>query len=56
MTRNIKAAMNVLRQKGIKAGCFRPVTLNPFPAERISELAKEKMLNIVNRKKKSNGT
>ena len=40
MTRNIKAAMNVLRQKGIKAGCFRPVTLNPFPAERISELAK----------------
>ena len=32
--------MNVLRQKGIKAGCFRPVTLNPFPAERISELAK----------------
>ena len=41
MTRNIKAAMNVLRQKGIKAGCFRPVTLNPFPAERISELANE---------------
>ena len=41
MTRNIKAAMNVLRQKGIKAGCFRPVTLNPFPAKRISELAKE---------------
>ena len=40
MTRNIKAAMNVLRQKGIKVGCFRPVTLNPFPAERISELAK----------------
>ena len=40
MTRNIKAAMNVLRQKGIKAGCFRPVTLNPFPAERIFELAK----------------
>ena len=31
MTRNIKAAMNVLRKKGIKAGCFRPVTLSPFP-------------------------
>ena len=41
MTRNIKAAMNVLRQKGIKAGCFRPITLSPFPYDRISELAKE---------------
>lgn len=41
MTRNIKAAMKVLRGKGIKAGCFRPVTLNPFPHKRINELAKE---------------
>lgn len=40
MTRNIKAAMKVLREKGIKAGCFRPITLSPFPHERISELAK----------------
>lgn len=40
MTRNIKAAMNVLRRKGVKVGCFRPVTLSPFPAKRISELAK----------------
>ena len=39
MTRNIKAAMKVLRGKGIKAGCFRPITLNPFPHERIYELA-----------------
>ena len=39
MTRNIKAAMRVLRKKGIKAGCFRPVTLNPFPHDRILELA-----------------
>lgn len=39
MTRNIKAAMKVLRQKGIKAGCFRPVTLNPYPSKRIHELA-----------------
>lgn len=41
MTRNIKAAMKVLRQKGIKAGCFRPVTLSPFPHKRINELAKQ---------------
>ena len=40
MTRNIKAAMNVLRRKGVKVGCFRPVTLSPFPAKRINELAK----------------
>ena len=39
MTRNIKAAMKALREKGIKAGCFRPITLNPFPHERIQELA-----------------
>lgn len=39
MTRNIKAAMNVLRQKGLKVGCFRPITLSPFPHDRISELA-----------------
>lgn len=38
MTRNIKAAMNVLRKKGIKAGCFRPVTLSPFPHKRLEEL------------------
>lgn len=41
MTRNIKAAMNVLRAKGIKAGCFRPITLNPFPHKRINELASQ---------------
>ena len=41
MTRNIKAAMKVLREKGIKAGCFRPITLSPFPQKRINELAKE---------------
>ena len=41
MTRNIKAAMKVLREKGIKAGCFRPITLNPFPHKRINELASQ---------------
>ena len=40
MTRNIKAAMNVLRTKGLKVGCFRPITLSPFPEDRILELAK----------------
>ena len=39
MTRNIKAAMKVLRGKGLKVGCFRPITLSPFPHKRIEELA-----------------
>lgn len=41
MTRNIKAAMKVLREKGLKVGCFRPITLSPFPHERITELASQ---------------
>ena len=41
MTRNIKAAMKVLREKGLKVGAFRPITLNPFPSDRIHELANE---------------
>ena len=41
ITRNIKAAMRVLREKGLKIGCFRPITLSPFPEKRISELAAE---------------
>ena len=39
MTRNIKASMKVLREKGVKVGCFRPITLSPFPHKRIEELA-----------------
>ena len=41
MTRNIKAAMKVLRGKGLKVGCFRPITLSPFPDARLLELAKQ---------------
>lgn len=47
MTRNIKAAMNVLRGKGLKVGAFRPVTLSPFPYSRINELASMKKDFIV---------
>ena len=41
MTRNIKAAMTVLREKGLNVGCLRPITLSPFPDERILELSKQ---------------
>ena len=46
MTRNIKAAMKVLREKGLKVGCFRPVTLSPFPSKRLEELA-QKVKNFI---------
>lgn len=38
-SRNVKTAMKILREKGINAGCIRPITLYPFPSKRISELA-----------------
>ena len=41
MTRNIKAAMNVLRAQGKKVGCFRPITLSPFPYKNIKALAEK---------------
>ena len=33
--------MKKLRQKGIKAGFFRPVTLYPFPSKKLQELAQK---------------
>ncbi len=40
-SRNAKTAMKQLREKGIKAGLFRPVTLYPFPNKRLHELAQK---------------
>lgn len=37
--RNAKTASKILREKGIKAGFFRPITLFPFPSKRLNELA-----------------
>ena len=37
--RNTKTAAKMLREKGIKAGYFRPITLFPFPSKRLNELA-----------------
>ncbi len=33
------AAIKIAREKGIKAGLFRPITLWPFPKARLAELA-----------------
>ncbi len=37
--RNIKTAAKICRQKGLKVGVFRPITLYPFPHKRLNELA-----------------
>lgn len=37
--RNVKTAAKILRQKGIKAGILRPITLFPFPNKRLAQLA-----------------
>ncbi|MBE0500327.1 MAG: 2-oxoacid:acceptor oxidoreductase subunit alpha [Desulfuromonadales bacterium] len=40
-SRSARYAVNELRKEGIKAGLFRPITLWPFPENRIAELAKQ---------------
>lgn len=39
--RTAKSSVTRLREQGIKAGLFRPVTIWPFPEERVKELAKQ---------------
>lgn len=48
LSRNVKASIKILREKGLKIGFFRPITLFPFPSKRINELAKsaKKFLTI----------
>lgn len=41
VSRAAKSAMKSLRSKGIKVGLFRPITLWPFPEERVRELAEK---------------
>ena len=37
--RNVRTAAKMLREKGIKAGILRPITLYPFPNKRLAELS-----------------
>ena len=41
LSRNVKSAIKSARDKGIKVGMIRPITIWPFPTERINELAKK---------------
>lgn len=39
MSRNVKSAVKICREKGLKVGAFRPITLFPFPNKRLKELS-----------------
>ena len=41
VARIAKSAVNELRQKGIKAGLLRPITLYPYPEKALNDLAKK---------------
>lgn len=41
VARICRTTMNMAREKGLKVGLFRPITLFPFPNERLAELAEE---------------
>ena len=40
-SRNVRTAAKLCREKGIKAGILRPITLFPFPNKRLQELSKK---------------
>ena len=46
VARAAKTAIKMLREKGIKVGLFRPITIWPFPEERLIELSKKTKLII----------
>lgn len=47
VARSAKAAIKQLREKGIKVGLFRPITIWPFPEKRLRELADKVKIMIV---------
>ena len=46
-SRSARYAVNQLRQEGIKAGLFRPITLWPFPEKQTAALAKQAKAIVV---------
>jgi 2-oxoglutarate ferredoxin oxidoreductase subunit alpha len=41
ISRSARSAIDSLRDEGVKAGLFRPITLWPFPEQRVAELARQ---------------
>ena len=46
-SRSARYAVNELREQGVKAGMFRPITLWPFPEKRVAELGKQAKAMVV---------
>lgn len=46
-SRSAREAVDMARKKGIKAGLIRPITIWPFPEDRISELAERAQAFVV---------
>ncbi len=44
--RIVRSAVNTAREKGIRAGLFRPITLWPYPAEALSSLDAKAFLTV----------
>ena len=42
-----QTAAENLRKKGIKAGVFRPITLWPFPAKRLRDIAERPNVKVI---------
>ncbi len=42
-----RTAVDVLRDKGIKAGLFRPITITPFPVSELCEITLDRKLLVV---------
>lgn len=46
-SRIARTTAEALRKEGIKAGCFRPITLNPFPREALAAACKGKKIMTI---------
>lgn len=46
-SRIARSAVDALRQQGVKAGLFRPITLYPFPTQALQQAAANKKLVVV---------
>jgi 2-oxoglutarate ferredoxin oxidoreductase subunit alpha len=44
VARVCRSAVDILRERGIKAGLFRPVTLFPYPTNRLYQIADKEEL------------
>jgi 2-oxoisovalerate ferredoxin oxidoreductase alpha subunit len=46
-SRIARTTAETLRAEGIKAGCFRPITLSPFPREALAAAAKGRKVMVI---------